>query len=131
MSGKNKPKAGGTAKAGDADTAAAKAAATEAAKKAAEEAAAAEAAKKAAEEAAAAKAAAASGASSNNPGTVKKVNALRVTSKRDGFRRAGRAWSKEATVVSMAELSEEQIEQIKGEPMLDVAEIEIDAPAAE
>lgn len=59
--------------------------------------------------------------------TAKTVKALSVQSSQQGFRRAGRAWSKEATVMPLAELTEEQIEQIKNEPMLTVDEVEIPA----
>lgn len=85
-----------------------------AAKKAEEAAAAAEAAKKAEEEAAAAEAA--------KKATVKLVG-FNVTAKQEGFRRAGRAWSKTETFVPLEELTEEQIAQLKSESMLDVEEI--------
>lgn len=58
------------------------------------------------------------------------VPALSVQSAREGFRRAGRAWSKEATVVVLSELSEEQIDQIKNETVLTVTEVEIPAQEA-
>jgi hypothetical protein len=77
---------------------------------------------KAADEAAAKKTAEEAAASN-----AVKVPALRVTSKREGFRRGGRVWGKEATVVLLSDLSALQIEQIKGEAMLEVAEIEVDA----
>lgn len=60
-----------------------------------------------------------------------KVPALSVVSGREGFRRAGRAWGKEATVVKLSELSKDQIKQIKGEALLAVAEVEIDEEVAE
>ena len=56
-----------------------------------------------------------------------KVPALRVTAKRDGFRRGGRAWKKEATVVKLSDLSKEQISQIKGEALLTAEEIDVAA----
>ena len=103
-----------------AEEAAAKKAAAEAtAKKAAEEAAA----KKAADEAAVAAKAAAK--------QTVKVPALSVTTKREGLRRAGRAWSKEATVVKLSDLSKEQIAQIKGEALLTVTEVDIDEEVSE
>ncbi len=105
MSSNNKPKTG-AGKAGADEAAAKKAAAEAEAKKAAEE------------------AAAAAAAQSDKPG--QKVPALRVISKRDGFRRGGRAWSKEETTVKLSELSDEQVSQIKGESMLEVEEVEID-----
>lgn len=42
---------------------------------------------------------------------------LQVVSKRDGFRRAGRAWSG-TTTVALGELTQEQYEQLSTEPML-------------
>lgn len=59
-----------------------------------------------------------------------KVPALSVVSGREGFRRAGRAWGKEATVVKLSELSKDQIKQIKGEALLTVSEVEIDEEVA-
>lgn len=58
-----------------------------------------------------------------------KVPALSVVSAREGFRRAGRAWSKEATVVRLSELSKEQIRQIKGESLLTVVNVEAEEVA--
>jgi hypothetical protein len=49
---------------------------------------------------------------------------LIITSKVEGFRRAGRAWSKSPTTVLVSELSDEQIEQLTAEPMLEVAVVE-------
>lgn len=43
-----------------------------------------------------------------------------VTSDVDGFRRAGRPWSKSPTTVSLDELSREQLAMLEGEPMLKV-----------
>lgn len=48
------------------------------------------------------------------------VNALIVTAKVEGFRRAGRAWSKAPETVSAGELSDAQIEALLAEQMLDV-----------
>ena len=80
-----------------------------------------------AEKAAAAKAAA---AAQNAAGKTVKVPALSVVSGREGFRRAGRAWGKEVTVVKLSELSKEQIKQIKGEALLDITEVEVDEEVA-
>lgn len=52
-----------------------------------------------------------------------KVNGLRVTAKREGFRRAGRAWSMSPTEVLLAELSDTEIALLKAETMLAVEEI--------
>ena len=43
---------------------------------------------------------------------------LTITAKQDGFRRAGRAWSKEPTEVDSGEFSKEELEALKHEPML-------------
>jgi hypothetical protein len=55
---------------------------------------------------------------------------LQVTAKRDGFRRAGRAWHGTSTV-PLDELSEEQCLQLTSEPMLVTLLIELPAEAAE
>lgn len=57
---------------------------------------------------------------------VKKVPALSVVSKHDGFRRTNRAWRTSPTVVKLSELSVDEIKAIKEEPMLIVTEIEVD-----
>ena len=49
------------------------------------------------------------------------VTAIVVTSQREGFRRAGRAWSTQPVTVSINEFSEAQIEALVAEPMLAVA----------
>lgn len=43
-----------------------------------------------------------------------------VTSQVEGFRRAGRAWSREATRIEAADLQDGQLEALQAEPMLDV-----------
>lgn len=122
---------GNTGNSAAAKAATEKAAAKAATEKAATEKAAAE--KAAAEKAAAEKAAAEKDAATKQGASAKtiKVPALSVTSSREGFRRAGRAWSKEATVVKLSDLNEEQIAQIKGEAMLTVAEVEVEEAVAE
>lgn len=52
---------------------------------------------------------------------------LRVVAKRDGFRRAGRVWEG-TTHVPLSELSADDVELLKTEPMLIVDEV--DTPAA-
>lgn len=52
-----------------------------------------------------------------------KVKGLRITAKREGFRRAGRAWSMTPTDVTLADLSDEEISALKAETMLTVEEI--------
>ncbi len=46
--------------------------------------------------------------------------AFEVTAKREGFRRAGRAWSKAPTRVEVADLTEAEQMAILSEPMLEV-----------
>ena len=58
--------------------------------------------------------------------STNKVAALKVSSLREGFRRGGRAWSKEAQIVKLSDLTKDQIAQIKSEPMLAVIETEVD-----
>ena len=57
-----------------------------------------------------------------NAGNKKQEPMLRVTAKRDGFRRAGRAWSG-TTEVPVSELTEDQVAALKAEPMLVVEEV--------
>lgn len=52
---------------------------------------------------------------------------IRITSKREGFRRAGRAWPEAATDVDAKDFSKEQLAALREEPMLVVVE----APADE
>lgn len=49
------------------------------------------------------------------------VTALIIASKVEGFRRAGRPWSRESQTVLIGEFSKDQIEALLNEPMLDVA----------
>ncbi len=58
------------------------------------------------------------------PAKNEPVKALSVTSRVEGFRRAGRAWSGVATIVTLTELSDEQVAMLKSEPMLTVIEVE-------
>lgn len=55
-----------------------------------------------------------------NPDNVPTIVALLVTAQVEGFRRAGRAWSKTQTRVEAAELTDRQVEALLAEPMLDV-----------
>lgn len=48
---------------------------------------------------------------------------LSVRAVREGFRRAGRAWSVEPVTVAAAEFTPEQLAQILAEPLLVVAEV--------
>lgn len=51
------------------------------------------------------------------------ITALAVTSKREGFRRAGRRWSVAPTTVPIAELTDEQVAMLYAEPMLDITAV--------
>ena len=48
----------------------------------------------------------------------KATEGLEVISRVEGFRRGGRAWSTAVTVVSLANLSVEELEAIEAEPQL-------------
>ena len=61
--------------------------------------------------------------------TTENTRGLEVISSRDGFRRAGFAWSKKPTIVPLDQLSEEQVQQLKDEPALTVREVDMPAPA--
>jgi hypothetical protein len=47
---------------------------------------------------------------------------LSITSKREGFRRAGRAWSEAPTVVDSKDFTKAQLAAIDAEPMLQMIE---------
>ncbi|EGJ49044.1 HI1506-related protein [Desulfocurvibacter africanus] len=53
------------------------------------------------------------------------VEAVRVVAKRNGFRRAGRAWSASGEVVPLSELTKEQLDALCAEPNLVVQFTEI------
>lgn len=48
------------------------------------------------------------------------IVAIEVRCEIDGFRRAGRAWSRQPVTVQLAELSDEQLLQLEAEPLLSV-----------
>lgn len=52
-----------------------------------------------------------------------KVNGLRITAKREGFRRAGRAWSNEPTEVLLSDFDEAQLAMLRAESMLTIEEV--------
>lgn len=57
---------------------------------------------------------------------------LKVVSRREsGFRRCGRNFSAEGTVVPLSELTDEEVETLKAERALVVVEVDIEAPAAD
>lgn len=51
--------------------------------------------------------------------------ALRITPKRAGWRRAGRAWPSTPTDVAAGSLSAQQVAQVQADPMLVVEEIPV------
>lgn len=55
---------------------------------------------------------------------------LKVTARADHFRRAGFAFTGEARVIPLSDLTEEQVEQLKNEPLLVVQEVDIKAEVA-
>lgn len=57
------------------------------------------------------------------------IAVLRVTATRDGYRRAGRAWSTEPTFVREGELDKAQIEALQADPQISLAPDLIAAPA--
>lgn len=60
----------------------------------------------------------------------KSVPGYRITAKRDGFRRAGRAWHGVSDVPA-DQLTDAQIKALRAEPMLTVEDVEVAAaPAA-
>lgn len=59
------------------------------------------------------------------------VKGLKVAALQEGGRyRAGRHWSKEPTTVALAELSSDQIAQLRGDALLVVIDVEIEATEA-
>jgi hypothetical protein len=58
-------------------------------------------------------------------------NALRITSAREGFRRAGWKWSSQPTTVPLTEFSAEQVAMLRAEPMLTVEDVAVRAEPVE
>jgi hypothetical protein len=58
-------------------------------------------------------------------GKKQKIEGLRVTSRTEGFRRAGRAWSQTPIELPSSDFTDEQIEALKADPMLVVEIIEL------
>ena len=48
---------------------------------------------------------------------------LKVTSKKEGFHRAGRAWSEAPTIVESSEFTKEQLKALRNDSMLVVDEV--------
>lgn len=67
----------------------------------------------------------------DKPPVPTKAPALKIVCARDGFRRAGIAFSKQPTIIKRSHLTKTQIEQLKAEPLLTVTEVEIDDDYAE
>jgi len=64
----------------------------------------------------------------NKTAAPKKVKALKIIAKQDGFRRAGIAFSaKDETIIKVADLKAAQVAMIKSEPMLVVTETTVEA----
>lgn len=61
-------------------------------------------------------------------GTVK---GLSIVAKRDSFRRAGHAFGAEAKEIPLSDLSKEQIEQLRTDPMLVCVAVDIGVELAE
>lgn len=51
------------------------------------------------------------------------VIGLRVTAQTEGFRRAGRAWSRQPTEIPLDGLSDADVAALMGEPMLTVEDV--------
>ena len=58
---------------------------------------------------------------------TKKIKALSIVSSREGFRRTGLTFGITARVIPLVLLSKDEIALLKGEAMLVVTEIEVDA----
>lgn len=56
-----------------------------------------------------------------------KATHLSVRAARDGFRRAGRAWSAEETTVPIEEFTKEQVAALEAEPLLTVKRVTVAA----
>jgi len=59
----------------------------------------------------------------------KKIPALRVVAKREGFRRAGRRFGAEPQEIPLSELKKPEIEMLKNDPSLVTHEVEIEVEA--
>lgn len=59
-----------------------------------------------------------------------KIAGLRIHAKKAGFRRAGRAWGVAPVDLPVTDFNRQQLAQLRAEPLLVVADIELDAPEA-
>lgn len=57
---------------------------------------------------------------------LKTIPALSITSSREGFRRAGYVFGKDARLIPVSDLKKGQIEQLKNEPLLAVSDTEVE-----
>ena len=57
-----------------------------------------------------------------------KVRALRISSRPETRRRAGRVWSRTPQDVPLSELTDDAVKLLKGDPLIVVQEVEIDPP---
>ena len=57
-----------------------------------------------------------------------KVRALRISSRPETRRRAGRVWSRTPCDVPLSTLSDDDITLLKGDPLMVVQEVDIDPP---
>jgi len=60
---------------------------------------------------------------------AKAIAGLKISSSKQGFRRAGFSFGKEPVEIPLSDLSKEQVNMLKNEPLLAVAEITIKADA--
>lgn len=64
------------------------------------------------------------------PATPKgKIKALRVTARRDSFRRIGRKFTAEPVDIPLSELKNTEVAALRADKLLVVHEVDIDAPA--
>ncbi len=66
------------------------------------------------------------GGSQESGGSGMTAAALKVICRKESFFRCGIQWTKDETIVAVDILTEEQVEQLKAEPMLIVEEVEIE-----
>lgn len=59
---------------------------------------------------------------------AKKIKALRVVAKREGFRRIGRRFGGEPTDIPLTELKDDEIKALTSDPGLVCVETTVDAP---
>lgn len=70
-------------------------------------------------------------ATANSKTEKTKVRALRVVSRRDSFRRAGRRFGSEPVVIPLTELTKADRELLAGDSMLVCSEVDLEVDAAD